>query len=301
MKLATLCLTSCTGCHVSLLDLHEQLLELLALHELVFSPVLMDAKAPPPCDVALVEGTLRNAEDGEKVKRLRAQANILIALGTCAVYGGVAGLGNAFSAEELKGATFATGAERNPALTSRVRLVDTVVPVDYYIPGCPPPLDVMSQAFAQLLRGHLPATSNLPVCGECPRTVQGDFAPDLHRTYETEIDPQECLLQQGFICLGSVTLAGCHAACTRAGAPCLGCRGPTQRLITQMSHGIYDDWVKRRAHYLRQSEKEVSNHLPHLRERLYLYTLAAPFLQKRRTERMAGLIHRVNCDQTGGV
>ena len=78
MKLATLCLTSCSGCHINLLDLHEALLDLLASNELVYSPVLADMKEPQECDLALVEGSVRNREDVKRIKALRASARILV-------------------------------------------------------------------------------------------------------------------------------------------------------------------------------------------------------------------------------
>ena len=166
MKLATLCLSSCSGCHINLLDLHEKLLDLLISNELVYSPVLADMKEPQACDLALVEGSIRNREDVKRIKALRASARILVSLGTCAVFGGVAGLGNAHSAGELIEEAYPDTQDQahNPRLLPRVFPVDSVVKIDYYLPGCPPPLEVVSDFLDALITGKPPQVNDLPVC-----------------------------------------------------------------------------------------------------------------------------------------
>ena len=138
---------------------------------------------------------------------------------------------------------------------------------------------------------------DLPVCAECGRTVRGEIPLEIKRTYQDPVAPDECLLQQGFMCLGSVTRAGCEAPCTKAGTPCLGCRGPAHRLMVDASHGIFEDWVRRRCHYTKLSPKEVERSLDHLKHTLYLYTLASPFMRMKRSERVAELVYRVNWDR----
>ena len=101
MRLATLCLASCSGCHINLLSLQDEFLDLLAANDLVFSPILMDVKEPQACDLALIEGAVRTEEDAEKLRALRAKAQLLVAMGSCAVYGGIVGLGNAYENHEL--------------------------------------------------------------------------------------------------------------------------------------------------------------------------------------------------------
>lgn len=298
IKLSTLCLASCSGCHINLLHLHDKFLDLLSSTQLVFSPLLMDMKEPQECDIAIVEGGIRNEEDLERIKNLRAKTGTLIAMGTCAVYGGVAGLGNSFSHREILQAVYpAPSLEKNPRLISRMLPIDKAVVVNYYIPGCPPPHELVGMFFDTILKGESPQTNDLPVCAECSRLVKGDFSPEMKRTYETKVDPEECLLQQGFVCMGSVTRAGCSAVCTTSGTPCIGCRGPTHRLLLEATHGIFEDWVRRRCHYLGLSEKEVEKHLKNIKHNFYTFTLSVPFMRQRKTERVAELLYRINWDK----
>ncbi len=298
MKLATLCLTSCSGCHINLLDLHEKFLDLLISNELVFSPLLADMKDFTECDVALVEGSIRNLEDVNRIKTLRTRAKVLVSLGTCAVFGGVAGLGNAHAAIELLEEAYPTTNKngRSPRLLPRVFPIDSVVTVEYYIPGCPPPIEVVSDFLDDLISGKIPKGNDLPVCAECGRLVTTEIPKEIRRIYNHTVHPTECLLQQGFICLGSVTRAGCSALCTKAGVPCMGCRGPSQRLIEEASHGIYEDLVKRRCHYTQLPIKEVERQLEPFRHSLYTYTLAAPFMRTKKSEQVTDWIYRVNWD-----
>jgi F420-non-reducing hydrogenase small subunit len=298
MKIATLCLTSCSGCHINLLDLQEKLLDLLIANELVYSPLLADMKEPQECDLALIEGAIRNREDVKRVKALRAKAKILVSLGTCAVYGGVAGLGNAHSAADLVEEAYPNtqDQEHGPRMLPRVFPIDSVIPVDYHLPGCPPPIEVVSNFLDDIISGRIPRGNDLPVCAECGRLVTAEIPKEIRRTYNQEIYSTECLLQQGFICLGSVTRAGCAAPCTKAGVPCMGCRGPSQRLMEEASHGIYEDLIKRRSHYTQLSMKEVERQLEPFRHSLYTYTLASPFMRTKRTEQVADWVHRVNWD-----
>ena len=298
MKLATLCLTSCSGCHINLLDLGETLLDLLIANELVYSPILADMKEPQACDLALVEGAIRNREDVKRIQALRAKAKVLVSLGTCAVFGGVAGLGNAHSTGELMEEAYPVtqSQEHGPRLLPRVFPIDSVVTVDFYLPGCPPPVEVITTFLEALLAGKPPQGNDLPVCAECGRLVTTEIPKEIRRTYNHAVHPTECLLQQGFICLGSVTRAGCDAPCTKAGVPCMGCRGPSQRLMEEASHGIYEDLIKRRCHYTQLSMKEVERQFEPFRHSLYTYTLAAPFMRIKKSEQVADWIYRVNWD-----
>jgi F420-non-reducing hydrogenase small subunit len=300
MKLATLSLTSCTGCHVALLHLGQDLLDILKGVEVTYATVLADYKSFTPCDIALVEGAVRNQKDIESLKKARENAETLIALGTCAAYGGVAGLGDSSSSDEIYETAYKDKADRSPRLTPRLLPVDSYVEVDHYITGCPPPPTVLGNFFEDILAGKKPRVYDLPVCADCPRKVQGPFSEKLKHVHEELPVDDICLLQQGYICLGSVTRAGCNALCTTVGHPCEGCRGPTHKILLNPSHGIYIDLVRRRSHYLDISEAQARRDIDEFIDRnLYKFTLGSPFLRRRNMERISSLLHRVNVDTEG--
>jgi F420-non-reducing hydrogenase small subunit len=296
MRLATIALSSCCGCHIALLNLGSDLLTLLAQGELVFSPVLMDEKSIVPCDIALVEGSIRNTENIEHLKALRANAKTLIAFGTCAAFGGIPGIGSAYATLELLRKSYGEEftPENIPALEQRVSPIDRFVPVDYYLPGCPPPPDLLKDTLLQFVAGKPPARHDLPVCADCHRTAKKEERCTPHRTINSQPDPDECLLTQGYICLGSVSRSGCGAPCTHAGVPCLGCRGPVDRVLTEPTHGIQRDLTRRMSHFNGKNEQQAKQLLTDRLHTLYAYTLATPELRRKDSEGVSELIHRIN-------
>ncbi|UCE27464.1 MAG: F420-nonreducing hydrogenase [Candidatus Coatesbacteria bacterium] len=296
MKVSTLCLGSCTGCHISLLGLGEDLLPILSTAELIYSPVLVDVKKPGPTDLAIVEGAPRNEEDVERLGKLREKAKTVLALGSCASMGGITGLGNVASREEIKAEAYEEPDKDTPELRKRVYPIDHYVEVDWYLTGCPPPKKIIGEALTALLAGKEPPHYELPVCAECERRAELHIYEDLVRTIEKTPDAEECLLSQGYICLGSVTRGGCDANCTTAGVPCLGCRGPVDRVITEPGHGIFRDLVRRRAHLLGLDEKEVEDEVYDLVHTLYTFTLSSQVMRLKQSERVADEIYRVHLE-----
>jgi F420-non-reducing hydrogenase small subunit len=126
-----------------------------------------------------------------------------------------------------------------PEFDAAVRTLDQVVDVDYYLPGCPPPVDLIAKAVQALVTGTLPdkgtvLAPDVALCSQCPRadTKPGRLLlKGFHRPHEQLIDPQLCLLAQGLVCLGSATRAGCHAACIQGNMPCTGCMGPLSGVV----------------------------------------------------------------------
>ena len=123
----------------------------------------------------------------------------------------------------------------------RVKPLDQVVDIDYYIPGCPPTPELVKDAIMMALEDRLPAkgtvlAENKALCDACPRR---DSKPDksrikeFRRLYEIEWDPAKCFLDQGIICLGPATRGGCGGRCINANMPCRGCFGPTDNVIDQ--------------------------------------------------------------------
>ncbi len=252
-RLATAWLCGCSGCHMSLLDLGPALLELLGRVELVSCPPLVDAKHCPDADLVLVEGGVSTDADREELLALRQRAGTLVALGTCACFGGIPGLRNLHPAASVLRRSFveAEGTESAgmpawqdvPLLEPAVKPLAAVVPVDAYVPGCPPPTALLGRALADLLEGRVPQLGGRNLCDECPRkhrvmlTNAYEFvAENVSAVFELdEVDPVRCFVEQGVPCLGPATREGCGGACMRANMPCRGCMGPTPRAVEQGS------------------------------------------------------------------
>jgi F420-non-reducing hydrogenase small subunit len=158
------------------------------------------------------------------------RAEQVIAVGTCAISGGVANLGNRDSVREL----FLAEAARShvPRLLDKSRPIDTVVDVDLYLPGCPPTPELFMAALSAL-DDFAPART---VCQECGRTKDRNLRPKhLLGFQQGEVRPDICLINQGYLCVGTSTRGGCRALCTRPGSPCVGCRGPSDAFIEKES------------------------------------------------------------------
>ena len=164
LRLATAWLGGCSGCHMSLLDLGERLVELAGAIELVYGP-LVDVKAfPQGVDVALVEGAVANVDNLELIQQIREHSRIVVSLGDCAVTGNVTSLRNFFTVDDLLTAVYHAGpgsaphgaeaVRELPALLPRVLPLHQVVPVDVFLPGCPPDPERIWTALSALLRGE---------------------------------------------------------------------------------------------------------------------------------------------------
>jgi bidirectional [NiFe] hydrogenase diaphorase subunit len=172
-RLATLQLGGCFGCHVSLLDLDERLLELAARADLVFSPLAAEADFPEGVDLCLVEGAVAREGEADLLRRARARSRLLVAMGDCAASGGPTSLRDGCGgAEEALRCAWApaegAAPPRDPglpALLARVAPVAEVVPIDLHLPGCPPPPDLLWRAVSDLLAGEWPDLAGLAVRG----------------------------------------------------------------------------------------------------------------------------------------
>jgi NAD-reducing hydrogenase small subunit len=164
IKLATMWLDGCSGCHMSLLDLDEGLLALAPRIELVYSP-LVDASAfPEDVDVALVEGAVSSLEDAHRLRTARARSRILVAMGDCATTGNVPALRNTVPVPALLERVYVEGADANPGiphdgipeLAPQARPLHEFVKVDVHLPGCPPPPKLILAALIDLLDKRIP-------------------------------------------------------------------------------------------------------------------------------------------------
>jgi len=296
LKVATMWLGGCSGCHISITDFHEALLDVLELAEFEFSPVLMDVKydeVPDDLDVIIIEGGIRNEENRELAEMLREKAKIVIAYGTCAVYGGIPGLGNLSTTEEIIEEAYINSAstyneegiipsEDVPHLESRVRPLGEVIDVDVNLPGCPPRADVAADALLTLLKGEelkLPTTN---LCEVCPREKppEGMAMDKIIRQFELGKPEEElCLVPQGLVCMGPATVSLCGAECPSIGIPCRGCYGPTGKVIDQgakMISAIGSDFGVEEDKTV--DPEEVANELDDIVGTFYTFTLPAALI-----------------------
>jgi F420-non-reducing hydrogenase small subunit len=258
---------SCGGCEEAVVDLAEEILGVVEAVDIAFWPVALDFKrsdveAMPDGHLAVtfLNGAIRTSEQEEMAELLRRKSQVLIAFGSCSHLGGIPGLANQHDRESIFDRVYVTApsmepggtlpAERTaapegtltlPAFRDTVRTLDQVVDVDYYLPGCPPPVRLVRAALQAILAGSLPERGavlapDVALCEECPRKTTKPERPmvkEFRRPHEIEIDPETCLFAQGLLCLGPATRAGCDAACVAGNMPCTGCMGPTGNVRDQ--------------------------------------------------------------------
>ena len=163
-KLATVWLDGCSGCHMSFLDMDERLIDLAGQVELVYSPLVDKKEFPRDVDITLVEGAVSSEEDLHKIQAIRGRTRLLISLGDCAVTANVPAMRNPFTVDSVYDRAYRATATLTPGAPSEViprllpyaRPVHEVVPVDVYVPGCPPSADVIFYTVTELLEGRQP-------------------------------------------------------------------------------------------------------------------------------------------------
>jgi NAD-reducing hydrogenase small subunit len=167
VKVATCWLDGCSGCHMSMLDMDDRLIELASKIDMVYGPLVDNKVFPEMVDVAIVEGAVATNEDISKIRKIRAHCKTLVALGDCAVTSNVPGMRNPFGVDAAMQRAFHENAEIQqqdptehlPKLLERVRPVHEVVNVDVFVPGCPPPADAIHFVLSELLAGRTPEVS----------------------------------------------------------------------------------------------------------------------------------------------
>jgi NAD-reducing hydrogenase small subunit len=161
LKLATVWLDGCSGCHMSFLDMDERLLELADLVDVVYSPIVDTKEFPDAVDIALVEGAVASVDDEKKIKKIRAHSKILVAMGDCAITTNVPGMRNPIGPEAILDRAYIENASAQaqiptvvvPKLLKVVRPIHEYVKVDVYLPGCPPSADTFYSALTALVTG----------------------------------------------------------------------------------------------------------------------------------------------------
>jgi NAD-reducing hydrogenase small subunit len=161
LKVATVWLDGCSGCHMSFLDIDERLIALAELIDVVYSPIVDTKEFPDEVDIALVEGAVASVDDEKKIKKIRAHTKTLIAMGDCAITGNVPSMRNPFSPEAILNRAYIENASAQqqipcvvvPKLLKVVRPIHEFVKVDVFLPGCPPSADTFHTALVALVTG----------------------------------------------------------------------------------------------------------------------------------------------------
>ena len=272
-KVAFYWCASCGGCEETVVDLNEDILKVADAVDIVLWPVALDFKRKDvealgdgEIAVSFINGSVRLEEQEDMVKLLRRKSDLVVAFGACAHLGGIPGLGNFWTRDSIfqrvykevpsvanpkgtipKEKTAVPAGELTlPEFYDTVKTLDQTIDVDYYLPGCPPPPDLVMNAVEAILKGELPPKGsvlapNKALCDTCPRN---ETKPDklsikeIKRPWEIKVDPQKCFLEQGIICLGPVTRSGCGETCIKANQACRGCFGPVDGIADQGTRGL---------------------------------------------------------------
>jgi F420-non-reducing hydrogenase small subunit len=263
LKLAIGLGSTCSGCDIAILDLGVKLLDLIGLADIVFWPTAFDFKysdleklKDKEINITLYHGTIRTSGQEEIAHILRKKSKILIAFGSCSCFGGIPGLCNLTDKKKIFDAVYGENLSvankenifpegkllinKNKSITLP-HLFDTgktlkqLVEVDYFIPGCPPPMQLIEGLIplmkdvlggAQLPEKGTVFGSAKTLCDECPLKKENKMISKIVNPVTAIVDPERCLLEQGILCMGPVTRGGCGARCINVLMPCRGCMGP---------------------------------------------------------------------------
>ena len=260
-KVAIYWLASCAGCDEAIVDLNEVILTVADAVDIVLWPVALDFKYESirkmkkgEIALAILHGSVRNSEQEEMAKLLREKSQLVLAFGACACFGGTAGLANFISKEEIfnwvyRDAPTVVNPNNNrpqtetkvngnkltlPDFFDRVYPLHDIINVDYYLPGCPPPPELIANAVFAVLENKLPPRGatlapTKPLCDTCPRNKSKPLRMEISefkRIHEIEAKDDQCFLAQGVLCIGPAIRSGCGETCIRTNIPCRGCFGP---------------------------------------------------------------------------
>jgi len=263
LKLAIGLGSTCSGCDIAILDLGVKLLELIGLADIVYWPTAFDFKYSDlekfkdnEIDITLHHGTIRTTEHEEIAHILRKKSKVLIAFGSCSCFGGIPGLCNLTDKQQIFNTVYCENLSvankenifpeekllinKNKSITLP-HLFDTgktlkqLVEVDYFIPGCPPPMQLIEGLIplmkdvlggAQLPEKGTVFGSKKTLCEECLLKKEDKMISKIVNPVTAIVDPERCLLEQGILCMGPVTRGGCEARCINVLMPCRGCMGP---------------------------------------------------------------------------
>ncbi len=317
-KVAFYWCSSCGGCEETVVDLDEKVLDVVAAVDIVFWPCALDFKtsdveALPDggIAVAFINGAIRTSEQEAMAKLLRRKSGLVVAFGMCAFMGGIPALANLKNREAILRRAYVESEStdnpggqlpqeetevgdcrlRIPKFYETVFKLDDIIPVDYYLPGCPPTPDLLLQAVQAVLTGKLPPRGsvlapNRSLCHSCDRNASKPdrlTLPELKRVHQVQADDQTCFLAQGILCMGPATRDGCGQLCIQGNMPCTGCFAPLAnadpgaKMIGALG-GIFEAEDE-------ASVTRLAATLPDPAGSFYRYSLAASLLGRKREEK----------------
>jgi F420-non-reducing hydrogenase small subunit len=286
-------LSSCSGCEVSLVDLHERLLTVLDEIEIVRLPILMDRKDYPKAKLGIVSGAIRTEHDVECARHMRESCDLILSFGVCAVYGGPQGSCYAHTHEELEATVFRKAATTSTnfvpdqgvpkLLRDGVRPLDSEIVVDHYLPGCPPSPYFIAAALKRVIAGVDDEFGPHNVCFRCNRKMKQTDCQSLKRDHEVTLDPSLCFLSQGVLCLGSASLDRCLAPCPKRGVPCTGCGGPSEFVALEPHRDIRTEVAGRMSKLTKIPAETIEKELETQAKTHYAYAMASPVFRQKPT------------------
>lgn len=314
-KVAIYWCASCGGCEEAIVDLAEDILMVVEAVDIVFWPVALDFKRKDvegfedgEIAVSFINGAVRTEEQEEMCELLRQKSGLVVAFGSCAHLGGIPGLANFWDREAIfervyKGVPSVVNPENvTPATLTKVdqgeltlpeffdtvRTLDQTVEVDYYLPGCAPPPDLIVNAVTAILKGELPPKGSVlapdkSLCDTCPRNENKPekiSIGNLKRIHKVIADPENCFLTEGIICLGPATRSGCGERCINANMPCRGCFGPTREVVDQGAKFL-SSLTSILEVETEEDEKKVLDSIVDPAGLFYMYSLPASLLHRR--------------------
>lgn len=215
-------LASDFGCQVQMTNMEDDLLDVLGLIDLTYWQLATSGHMPAEYDVAVIEGAVTTDEHVALLRRVRDTAGVVIAIGSCAVTGGIPALANVGNLDSRYVTVYGDGIAVARGRTAPAA-VGSIIKVDYHVPGCPIDPEEFVRVLMRALMGLKDAMPEAPLCAIC-------------KTKENV-----CFLERGQACLGLVTRSGCGAKCVTLGRPCTGCRGITPEANIASAHAVYAD------------------------------------------------------------
>lgn len=320
LKIAFYWAASCGGCEIAVLDINEKILDVVQIADIVFWPVAIDIKykdveALPDkhIDITFFNGSIRNSEQEHMAKLLRAKSKTLVAFGSCAQDGSIPGLANLHNKNEIFEQVYIKdksninpdstkpqtqtqvkeGTLKIPEFYDTVKTLAQTVEVDYFLPGCPPPVKLIAGAVDAIASNNLPPKGSVlaplkAVCDECERKRDNKKIGKIYRVYEKAPEAEKCLLEQGILCMGLATRSGCGAQCLKVDMPCTGCGGkapnvPEQgaAMISALASILGYDGEPGKAKYTEKEIEELINQVKDPVGTFYMYSLPASILKRK--------------------